>query len=340
MPESIRCVGLLSGGLDSILATRAMLDQGLDVHCINFKSPFCTCTSKGASCSAAQSAVRQIGDIPLEVQIVGDDYLEVIKHPKHGRGRGMNPCLDCRSFKFRQAQRYAESIGARFLFTGEVLGQRPMSQHRRAMAIIDRDADLVGQVLRPLSAQRMEPTIAEQQGWVDRERLLAFSGRTRKPQIALAVEMGIDEYPCPAGGCLLTEISFANRLADLFEKHPDCTAADMPLLKLGRHFRTPDGAKLVVGRDERQNQRLEAMAAGHWLSYMPDEPGPMVMIQDLVEGDAVRLSGDAVLAHSSVDLERAHTLLVKNPSGAQERVEVTANGSREEMWKRMDDWRL
>ncbi len=340
MPESIRCVGLLSGGLDSILATRAMLDQGLDVYCINFKSPFCTCTAKGASCSAAQSAVRQIGDVELEVQIVGDEYLEVIKHPKHGRGKGMNPCLDCRAFKFRQAQRYAESIGAKFLFTGEVLGQRPMSQHRRAMDIIDRDADLVGWVLRPLSAQLMEETIPEQKGWVDREQLLDFSGRTRRPQMALAEEMGIDEYPCAAGGCLLADKGFARRLKDLFDRHPDCTAADMHLLKLGRHFRLPEGAKLIVGRNEGENRRLEAMAAGEWLAYMPDEPGPMVMAQDLEEGDAVQLAGDAAIAHSSVDEGVAHVFVVKDPSGEERQVEVTASAPRDELWKRLDSRRL
>ncbi len=302
--EPIRCVGLLSGGLDSILATRLMQDLGLEVHCINFRSPFCTCTSHTMACSAAELAMRQIGDgVTLEVQAVLDDYLEVIKHPRRQVGRGLNPCLDCRTFKFRKAWTYAQSIGARFLFTGEVLGQRPMSQHRRSIDIIDRDAGLVGKVLRPLSAQHFPETEAEQQGWVDRSKLLDLSGRTRRPQIALAEEWGIDEYPCPAGGCLLTDRGFARRLRDLFEHHPECTPADVQPLKLGRHFRTPDGAKLVVARNDGENRRLKALAPPGMLAHLVEIPGPLVLVQDLVGdqagGDAIQFAGDGALAHTS-----------------------------------------
>ena len=339
MSEPIRCVGLMSGGLDSILATRHMLEQGLEVHCINFRSPFCTCTAKTASCSAAESAVRQVGDVPLHVEVVGDDYLEVIKHPIRGRGRGMNPCLDCRAFKFRRAWRYAESIGARFLFTGEVLGQRPMSQHRRALDMIDKDSELRGLVLRPLSAQLLPATIPEREGWVDRERLLAFNGRTRRPQIALADDYGITEYPCAAGGCLLTEKGFARRLVDLIEHHPDCVAADMHTLKVGRHFRTDDDAKIIVGRNHAENRRLlELDPAG--TRVIIDAPAPVAIVQDAPFEHAVALAADAAFCHANLPDDRALGLTVRLPDRTERAATHAPTASRDELRRRMDGWRL
>ncbi len=339
MGERIRCVGLMSGGLDSILATRCMVELGLDVHCINFRSPFCTCTTRGASCSAAESAVRQVGDVPLHVQVVGDDYLDVIKQPRRGRGRGMNPCLDCRAFKFREAWTYAESIGARFLFTGEVLGQRPMSQHRRAMDLIDKDSGLRGLVLRPLSAQLLPETVPEQEGWVDREKLLAFSGRTRKPQIALAEEFGIDEYPCAAGGCLLTDKGFASRLRDLLEHHPDCTAADMLPLKAGRHFRTGDGAKIIVGRNHAENRRLLDLDPPGTRIIVAG-PAPVVFVQDAPDDEAIPLGADAAFAHANLPDGRPLRFTVRSPDGTEHERAHTPQGTRDEIRERMVGWRL
>jgi tRNA-uridine 2-sulfurtransferase len=339
MGDPIRCVGLMSGGLDSILATRCMVELGLDVYCINFRSPFCTCTAKGASCSAAEAAVRQIGNVPLEVQVVGDDYLDVIKAPKRGRGRGMNPCLDCRAFKFQEAWRYAQSIGARFLFTGEVLGQRPMSQHKRAMDMIDKDSDLVGLVLRPLSAQLLPETIPEKEGWVDREKLLAFSGRTRRPQIALAAEFGIDEYPCAAGGCLLTDKGFAARLRDLLEAHPDCCANDMHPLKVGRHFRTDGGAKIIVGRNHGENRRLLALDPPG-TRIIIDGPAPVVIVQDANGDDAVTLGLDAAFCHANLPDGGALKLAVRDPDGTERDVVRAPSSTRAELRARMDGWRL
>jgi hypothetical protein len=339
MSEPIRCVGLMSGGLDSILATRCMVELGFDVHCINFRSPFCTCTAKSASCSAAEAAVRQIGDVPLHVQVVGDDYLDVIKAPKRGTGRGMNPCLDCRTFKFQEAWRYAESIGARFLFTGEVLGQRPMSQHRRALDLIDKDSGLQGLVLRPLSAQLLPETIPEKEGWVDREKLLAFSGRTRRPQMALAAEFGIDEYPCAAGGCLLTDKGFAARLRDLIDIHPDCAAVDMHPLKAGRHFRTPDGAKIIVGRNHAENRRLLALDPPG-TRIIIDGPAPVVIVQDVFGEDAVALGLDAAFCHANLPDGDPLKLSVRDPEGNERDVVRTPSATRADLRSQMDAWRL
>lgn len=252
----IKALGLLSGGLDSTLAAKLLIDQGIEVHAVNFTSPFCTCTPKSAGCASVLTAVKQLGDIPLKRIALGDAYLDMVKSPKHGYGRGMNPCIDCRTMKIRKAAEYMREIGASFLFTGEVLGQRPMSQHRRAIDIINRDSGMAGFTLRPLSAQLFPPTVPEQNGWVDRNRLLAINGRSRKPQIALASQKGINDYRCPAGGCLLTDPNFAARLKDYFDHCSKPSCADIPLLKIGRHFRMDDGGKVIVARDAAEGEKL------------------------------------------------------------------------------------
>jgi tRNA-uridine 2-sulfurtransferase len=276
---SIKAVGLLSGGLDSTLAARILLDQGIEVHAINFTSPFCTCTAKGASCASVVTAVRQLGNIPLERVAMGDDYLEMIRNPKHGYGRGMNPCIDCRIMKIGLAGKYMESIGGSFLFTGEVIGQRPMSQTRNAINIIDKYCGYRELLLRPLSAQFFEPTLPEQKGWVDRKKLLDFNGRNRKPQIELAAQMGIADYPCPAGGCRLTETNFAERLRDYFDHAKTVSVCDMPLLKIGRHFRLDNGDKAVLARDEAEGEALIRLARDTDHLLIPQFPGPVAILQ-------------------------------------------------------------
>lgn len=337
---SVRCVGLLSGGLDSILATRLLLDMGLDVRCINFRSPFCTCTPKGQSCAAAVLAARQAGDVPLEVQVVGEDYLEVIKRPRFKRGRGMNPCLDCRIFKFRAAWRYARSIDARFLFTGEVLGQRPMSQHRNAMKLIDRHSELEGHVLRPLCAKHLPETIPEQQGWVDRQALLGFQGRTRRPQMDLADRLGIEDYPCPAGGCLLTDRGYARRLRDLFEHSPDADVDAIAVLRVGRHFRMEDGAKVVVARNDGENKTLRALQPTGTLLDLQPVPGPLVLVQGAAATQLARLGGDAAFAFCSAERTRDLELRIEPRGEPPRRIPFQPSGERDAIRESMLPWRL
>jgi len=251
--KSVKAIGLLSGGLDSTLAVKLLLDQNVDVIAFHMTTPFCTCTRKGCGHTASHIA-KQYG-ISIKNMVAGPEYIEMVKKPKHGYGSNMNPCIDCRIFLFRKAKTYMEEIGAQFIFTGEVLGQRPMSQHRRAMSCIERESDLEGLVLRPLSAKLFSPTIPEENGWVDREKLLAIEGRRRLPQMELAAKVGLEDYACPAGGCRLTDPQFAKRLKDAFD-HGEYTLQDIQLLKHGRHVRFPSGAKVVIGRNEEENAIL------------------------------------------------------------------------------------
>ena len=271
----MKAIALLSGGLDSILATRLILDQGIEVEAVNFLTVFCNCTARSETCLASKSAAASLG-VNLKVFEVTGDYLEIVKAPKHGYGRNLNPCLDCRIFMFRKAREYMKETNASFIVTGEVLGERPMSQRMDAMRIIENESGLKGLIVRPLCAKLMKPTVPEKEGMVDREKLLDIKGRSRKPQIQLAHDLGINDYPCPAGGCLLTDEGFAKRMRDLMKHKPDFTINDTKLLKTGRHFRLGPGAKLIVGRDEKENNKLSKLADINDISFWPiNRKGPL-----------------------------------------------------------------
>ena len=275
-----KAVGLLSGGLDSTLAAKLMQEQGVEVCAVNFTSSFCTCTPKKAGCAAAVTAVKGLGGVSLKQIALRDEYLDMVKHPKHGYGSQMNPCIDCRIMKIKKAGEYMKKIGADFMFTGEVLGQRPMSQHKQAMQMIAAESGFPEYLLRPLSAAHFEPTVPELEGWVDRNKLLAITGRSRKTQISLAAEKGIRDYPCPAGGCLLTDKNFSERMRDyfIFTKNP--SMGDIPLLKTGRHFRLENGDKVIVARNENECNVLRNLwiESDHFLVPF-DFSGPTVILQ-------------------------------------------------------------
>jgi len=252
-----KAIALLSGGLDSTLAVKVILDQGIDVLALNFTSPFCTCTGKNSGCKSEAVRVAEEFGIPIKVMNKGLEYLEILRNPKHGYGKGLNPCIDCRIYLLQKAKEYMLEIGADFVFTGEVLGQRPMSQRRDTLRVIERESGLEGLLLRPLSAQHFKPTIPENEGWVDRDKLLSIHGRSRKPQMDLAQELDVKNYPCPAGGCLLTEVSFVGKVRDVFDHTETLNLRDFRLLKLGRHFRIGERTKVVMGRNDAENQLLE-----------------------------------------------------------------------------------
>ena len=266
---------LLSGGLDSILASKLLLSQGIEVWAINFSSPFCLCGKGG--CGAHKFANEL--NIPLKTIRVGNEYLKTIRNPKYGYGKNLNPCLDCRIFMFKRAKNYAKEIGASFVFTGEVLGERPMSQHKNAMYLIEKESGLKDRILRPLSAKLLPETPMEKEGLVDRSKLLAITGRSRKPQIKLAEELEIYNYPCPSGGCLLTYKEFAAKVRDLFNYRKRVVESDIALLKIGRHFRIGLN-KIIVGRDHQENQKLFcSKKITDYYFEVPDCGSPITILQ-------------------------------------------------------------
>ena len=246
--RQVKALGLCSGGLDSILAALILKDQGIDVTWISFETPF-------FDAKAAKIAAKQTG-ISLIVKDITDDYMEMIKAPKAGFGKNMNPCMDCHTLMFAKAGEMMAQTGADFLFSGEVAGQRPKSQTKSSLRYVEKHCGFDGLILRPLSAGLLPETIAEQKGLVDRSRLLSFSGRSRKPQAALAEKYGITEYPSPAGGCLLTDKGFSQRLRDLLYIQKTEDKTQLHLLKHGRHFRLDSNSKLVVGRNKAENKRI------------------------------------------------------------------------------------
>jgi len=320
----MKALALLSGGLDSTLAVKLIADQGIKVEAINFVTPFCLCRKGG--CGAAE-VVKKF-DIPLKIVSVGKDYLKIVRNPKHGYGRNMNPCIDCRIFMFKKAKRFAKEIGAYFIFSGEVLDQRPMSQHMRTLNIIEKEAGLEGKILKPLSAKLLPETEAEKRGWVDRERLLDIRGRSRKNQIELAKKFGITEYPCPSGGCLLTYRDFANKLRDLFEHKKRYSIKDVQLLKIGRHFRSGKN-KIIVGRNDNENKILLQLKTKD--DYYFENQGygsPITLLQGPKTKGAVKKAAFLTAYYSD---QKVGDVLVKFGEGSLDKSLIVSIPSKEEV---------
>ncbi|MGQ9543512.1 MAG: hypothetical protein ACUVTM_05445 [Candidatus Bathyarchaeia archaeon] len=280
-----KAVALFSGGLDSALAVALMLKQGFDVEGIFFTSPFCQCNKRGG-CQALDLA-KSLG-IKLKVVVNSEDYIEAVRRPKYGYGKGLNPCIDCRIFMFKKAKQYADEVGAPIIITGEVLGERPMSQNRRAITIIEREAGLEGRVLRPLSGKLLPETEAERSGLVNRDMLLDIKGRSRRRQLELAEKLGVRGYSQPAGGCLLTDEKFAGKLRDLFRNLEKITLRDIELLKVGRHFRYGPN-KIIVGRDRDENKRLlEMKSEDEYYFEVPGYGSPITLLQGPEGEEAIR----------------------------------------------------
>jgi tRNA-uridine 2-sulfurtransferase len=268
---TIKGIGLFSGGLDSILAFKLIEQQGIEVLGMTFETPF-------FGSAKARGTARRIG-LNLTVIDFTEEHLRMLHSPRYGYGRNMNPCIDCHTLMLQVAGRRMEEQGADFVFTGEVLGQRPMSQGRQSLQVVAKNAGYPDRILRPLSAQLLPETAPEREGKVDRSRLLDIQGRGRKQQMALAIHYGIDRYPAPAGGCLLTDPMFTRRLRDLFTRDPDHGIRDIELLKVGRHFRLDDTTKAVVGRNAMDNATIERLAETRdALLQINRYPGPSVLV--------------------------------------------------------------
>ncbi|MFW6080823.1 MAG: tRNA 4-thiouridine(8) synthase ThiI [Desulfosalsimonas sp.] len=248
LQKKTKALGLCSGGLDSILAGLVLAGQNIDVLWVSFETPF-------FNAGKARAASEKTG-IPLIVRDITDRYIPMLTDPPAGFGQHMNPCMDCHALMFRIAGEMMAETGADFLFSGEVLGQRPMSQVRSSLRYVEKRSGFDGYILRPLSAKKLPETIMEKSGIVDRDRLLDFSGRSRKPQMALAESLGIEDYPAPAGGCLLTDPGFSGRLADLFRRVGRPSRRELELLKYGRHLSLSPDVKLIVGRNRSENHKI------------------------------------------------------------------------------------
>lgn len=296
-------VGLYSGGLDSILAVKLIVDQGFQVILARFISPFFEDRQPDVS---ILNSILPAGSFCLREVSLGGDFLQMILSPEYGYGRNLNPCVDCKIFMVKKAGEILRECGAAFVFTGEVLGQRPMSQRRDALHIIGRDSGLGRYLLRPLCARLMPPTAAEESGLIRREALLDISGRSRKRQMELAKEFGISGYPTPAGGCLLTDASFVRRFKailadknDKDDKDDQVILEDLPLLKVGRHFLIRPGVRLIVGRNYAENQKILTHGRKNgWFFRVINAPGPVSLAQGNLEDADFQLAASITARYS------------------------------------------
>jgi tRNA U34 2-thiouridine synthase MnmA/TrmU len=301
--EKKKVVALLSGGLDSQLAVRMMQEQGFDVSAVAIKTPFCDFDC-GRGCGFEIRERADDLDVNLKTVYLGDEYIEMLKHPKHGTGAGFNPCVDCRSMMFEAAKKHMNEIGAEFIISGEVLGQRPMSQHAPALRTIEKETGLLGKIVRPLSAALLPETDPEKDGLIKRENLGMIKGRTRKAQLQMAKEYGIENPPNAGGGCLLTDPVFGIRARDLFEHIETPTINDIDLLKIGRQFRLDEETKLVVGRNKDENEMIKAIALPEdILLESRDYMGPVSILRGKNADKHVEFASSVTLRYSDAPKE-------------------------------------
>lgn len=316
-----KAIGCLSGGLDSTLALALIKRQGIEVIALSARHLWHPLPAEAGTKPPAVRAAETVGVRLVTIDATLAD-LDMVQHPRHGLGKRMNPCIDCRIWVLQQARALMDAEGAAFVFTGEVIGQRPMSQNPTAMNLIERESGLVDLLVRPLSAKCMAPTKPERDGILDRERLMGIAGRSRKPQMALAAELGITDYPSPAGGCLLTDPAFAFRLKELMA-HQAPTAADVELLKIGRHFRLADGTLLVMGRFERDNVHLDPLFGPGDVRIEADEiPGPTTLLRGTASPENIALAAALTLRYTKAEPGRARKVLVAPVGGEPSSVEA------------------
>lgn len=326
-----KCLVLISGGLDSLLAAKLMIEQGLQVEGINFYTGFTgVCPDQGRNIYKKDAVkppmnavwvAEQLG-IKLHVVDVFEEFKTVLHNPKYGYGANINPCLDCKLFMIVKARQWMEQHGFDFLVTGEVVGQRPMSQRTDTLPLAVKLTD--DRILRPLSAKLLEPTLPEREGWVKRELLCDFSGRNRKPQIALAAHYGFKEFPQPGGGCVLTEPNYCRRLQELwqFRQSKDYTFDDLQLLKVGRHINLSSTVRLIIGRNEAENNFLEKFVATHISLHTLSHPGALVLVEGSPDNDTLREIAAVAVAYSKGKNAAEVQVLIRRPDATQEILSV------------------
>ncbi len=295
-----RCVALLSGGLDSTLAVLLLREQGIEVIALRFMTHFGCGAGEGSSCGHDVTHLAKRFGFTIKLCHLGEEYVEMVRKPKHGWGKNMNPCIDCRIMMLRYAKDYMAAADASFVVTGEVLNQRPMSQRRQPMDQVVKETGLEGILLRPLSAKLLEPTEPEKAGAVDRERLMGIHGRSRREQVELAARFGLTDYAQPSGGCYLTDPIFSDKLRDLFAHTTGAPTDDINLLHVGRHFRLDGKTKVVVGRNEKENDRLRTELAkpGDALLELHDGVGPLTLLRGETTPESLQTAAGLVVKHS------------------------------------------
>lgn len=294
MKKQYKALSLLSGGLDSQLAICVLLEQGIHVEAITYRSPFFG-TTKGEQAAKALGVKHHIIDFT-------EDILEQVQNPAHGLGKAMNPCIDCHTHMIMRAGELLEKWGFDFIATGEVMGQRPMSQNKQSLDVVAKGSHYEDLIVRPLCAAHLPPTKPIREGWVDLDKLPAFSGRNRTPQMELAKQFGLQDYPAPAGGCLLTEKRFGKKLKDLLDHEGlEKDRTNVWLLKTGRHFRLDDNIKIIVGTNEADNVMLEEKAhADDLILTCPDVPSPTVIAPPAISEDQLKTAAAICARYAKV----------------------------------------
>ena len=333
MTEQPKAVALISGGLDSLLAARVVMEQGVHVEGINFFTGFCVeghthaIRKKDRSKPKRNNALWSAEQLGIKLHIVDiiDEYKDVVINPKHGYGSNLNPCLDCKIFMVNKAREWMQAKGFDFIITGEVIGQRPMSQRKDTMPVIARDSGADDRLVRPLCAQNLPPTLAEKEGWLDRDKLYGFSGRSRKPQMALAKEFGFEDYAQPAGGCcFLTDKQYSVKLADLWSTRGkrEYDLDDIMLLKVGRHLRPRPHFKIIVGREEGENRFLEGYRKRFVHMIPTSHTGPLVLLDGEITPDDIELAARLTARFSQGRDAAQVTVEVKPIGGTSQTLEV------------------
>jgi tRNA-specific 2-thiouridylase len=308
-----KTVALFSGGLDSTLAILTVLRQDIEIKALKFLTPFDHELFEGISHSSYLFSVAENFGFEVKLIDLSEKFIEILKDPKFGYGKNMNPCIDCRILMLKEAKIFMDTIGADFIITGEVLGQRPKSQRKEVLYLIDKEAEVKDYVLRPLSAKLLKVTIPEAKGTVNRDMLYDFRGRSRKPQMALGREFGLTDYPAPAGGCLLTEPNYAHRLKDLLAYTSSPNLEDLKLLRIGRHFRFSPSCKIIVGRNKAENEKMLSIPVKGVFLKVEGCGSPITLILGDITGEAIRVAASLCARYSDAkNLPEVEVSVTKN----------------------------
>lgn len=337
MSEKRKAVALISGGLDSLLAARVVQEQGVHVEGINFFTGFCVeghthaIRKKDRNKPKRNNALWVAEQLGMKLHIVDiiEEYKEVLFNPKHGYGANMNPCLDCKIFMVKKAHEWIRDNGFDFIITGEVMGQRPMSQRKDTMPVIARDSGADDLLLRPLCAKNLPETLPERAGWVDREKLYAFSGRTRKPQMALAEKFGFDDYAQPAGGCcFLTDAQYSSKLADLWQSRGEKSYEmdDIMLLKVGRHLRPNSDFKMIISREEGEGNFMQGYRNQYVSLRTTNHPGPLALIDGVASEQNLELAARILARYGKGKMESSVQVEIRAMDGSVSNIEVAPMG--------------